>query len=160
MGRIMTALVLPRVMPAATRALEVISLVGAYAYSLIAGIIAAQCMLLEASAAVRTLMVANAIAYSVGISARNAARPVLAIGQLTLALAPVIVAGVMQDDLASHFLALTLCLLIPAMLSITLKVFRALRDSIASAETSQRLAEKMQHLARTDICLLYTSRCV
>jgi len=56
-----------------------------------------------------------------------------------------------QSDLASRLLAATLFLVLPAMMSITLNVFRTLRDSIASAETSQRLAEKMQHLARTDI---------
>ena len=150
-ARIAAAFIMPRIIPAATRTLETSFLLGAFAYSVMVGIIAAQAMLLNANAAVRTLMVANAIGYSVGIAARNAARPVLAVGQLTLALAPVIIAGLLQPDMASHVLALTLCLLIPAMLSITLKVFKALRDSISAAETSQRLAEKMQHLARTDI---------
>ena len=71
---------MPRIIPAATRTLETSFLLGAFAYSVMVGIIAAQAMLLNANAAVRTLMVANAIGYSVGIAARNAARPVLAVG--------------------------------------------------------------------------------
>jgi diguanylate cyclase (GGDEF)-like protein len=42
-------------------------------------------------------------------------------------------------------------LLLPAMMSITVNVFQVLRDSIAAAETSGRLADRMQILARTDV---------
>jgi len=42
-------------------------------------------------------------------------------------------------------------LLIPAMISIIMITFGVLRDSVESAETNLRLAEKMQLLARTDV---------
>jgi len=48
-------------------------------------------------------------------------------------------------------LGVTILLLIPAMISIATNIFKILRDSIASAETSRKLAEKMQVLARTDV---------
>jgi len=149
--RVASATILPRWMAHKARALEIIYELGAFSYSIMAGMIAALTFFHPVPGPVRTLMVGNAIAYSVGIAARNAGRPAIAIGQLALALLPVIVAAGMQTDLASQLLAFTLFLVLPAMMSITLNVFRTLRDSIASAETSQRLAEKMQHLARTDI---------
>jgi hypothetical protein len=77
-----------------------------------------------------------------GIAARNAGRPFIAIGQLSLAIFPMIIAAAMQSDLSSRLLAFNLFLVLPAMMSITLNVFRMLRDLIASAETSQRLAER------------------
>ncbi|NOW46799.1 diguanylate cyclase (GGDEF)-like protein [Novosphingobium sp. SG751A] len=149
--RVASATILPRWMGNKPRALEIIYELGAFSYSIMAGLIAALTFFHSVPGPVRTLMVGNAIAYSVGIAARNAGRPAIAIGQLSLALLPVIVAAGMQEDLASRLLAFTLFLVLPAMMSITLNVFRTLRDSISSAETSQRLAEKMQHLARTDI---------
>ncbi|WDF71017.1 putative bifunctional diguanylate cyclase/phosphodiesterase [Novosphingobium sp. KACC 22771] len=149
--RVASATVLPRWLAHRAHALEVIYELGAFSYSIMAGMIAALTFFHPVPGPVRTLMVGNAIAYSVGIAARNAGRPAIAIGQLALALLPVIFAAGVQQDLASRLLAFTLFLVLPAMMSITLNVFRTLRDSIASAETSQRLAEKMQHLARTDI---------
>jgi len=149
--RVASATVLPRWMANKPHVLEIIYELGAFSYSIMAGLIAALTFFHPVPGPVRTLMVGNAIAYSVGIAARNAGRPAIAIGQLALALLPVIVAAGMQKDLASRLLSGTLFLVLPAMMSITLNVFRTLRDSIASAETSQRLAEKMQHLARTDI---------
>jgi len=148
--RVVGVLALPR-LGARTRVLELNYDLGGYCYALLAGIIAALTIHDATAAPIRTLMVANAIAYSVGIAARNAGRPVVAIGQLALALAPVIIAAALETDLASRFLAITLALLLPGIISITVNIFRALRESIAAAETSQRLAEKMQHLARTDI---------
>lgn len=149
--RVASATILPRWMANKPRGLEIIYELGAFSYSIMAGLIAALTFFNDVPGPVRTLMVGNAIAYSVGIAARNAGRPSIAIGQLALALLPVIMAAGMQRDLSSRLLAFTLLLVLPAMTSITLNVFRTLRDSIASAETSQRLAEKMQHLARTDI---------
>src|SRR3546814_12881075 len=54
-------------------------------------------------------------------------------------------------SLAMIALFVTIALLIPAMVSITLNVFHVLRDSIQAAETSAQLADKMQILARTDV---------
>lgn len=134
-----------------TRKLEVIYEVGAFSYALALGSIAAICIVMNASAAVEVLMVANATCYGVGICARNAGRPVIALGQLSLVCVPIMIAALWVGTLAHIALFVTMLLLFPAMASITFNVFKVLRDSIASAETSARLAEKMQILARTDV---------
>ena len=102
-------------------------------------------------ASVQTLMVCNAVGYGVGISARNAGRPLIAIGQLVLAIAPVIIALLIGGGVAHLVLALSMVMLLPAMVSIILNTFRIVRDSVGSAETSARLAAEMQILARTDV---------
>jgi diguanylate cyclase (GGDEF)-like protein len=149
--RVAMAYLLPRLPTFGKAALELLFEVGAFAYSAMCGLIAAQCVLFDAPASVQTLTVANAIGYGVAMASRNAGRPAIANGQLVLATGPVIVACALTPDLAYRILAITTALLLPAMISISSSLFQVMRTSIAAAETSARLAEKMQLLARTDI---------
>lgn len=150
-ARVASATLLPKWFSNKPQLLEIIYEISAFSYSSAAGMIAALTFTADVPGPVQTLLVANATGYGAGIAARNAGRPFIAIGQLSLAILPMIIAAGMEAELSSLLLAFNLLLFLPAMMSITLNVFRMLRDSIASAETSQRLAEKMQHLARTDI---------
>lgn len=134
-----------------TRQLEVIYEVGAFTYALTLGSIAAMTLVLDVGAPLEVLMIANSTCYGVGICARNAGRPAIALGQLTLVMAPIFFASLYMATLPFIFLAINIALLIPAMASITMNVFKVLRDSIGSAETSGKLAEKMRKLARTDV---------
>ncbi len=149
--RVAMAFILPRQSGRNTRKLELFYELGAFSYSLLIGIIAALTVALHVPAVAQMLMVSNAVGYATGIAARNAGRPGIAIGQMVLVFSPICVALGMQDDLALRVLAASILLLAPAMVSITLNVFRVLRDSISAAETSARLADKMQHLARSDV---------
>ena len=136
---------------ASTRKLELAYEIGAFSYAFLLGTIAALTIALEANAAVEVLMIANATCYGVGICARNAGRPVIALGQLFLVCLPIMLAALYIGTLPFLALFFTMVLLFPAMASITLNVFKVLRDSIASAETSAKLADRMQTLARTDV---------
>ncbi len=150
-SRVVMAWLLPRLKSHDSRLLEILYEAGAFSYSAICGLMAAQTLFLHAPPTVCTLMLGNAIAYGVAIAARNAGRPAIAIGQTFLALAPVIFACACQSDPSLRILAFSLVMLLPAMASVTLNTFRVLRDSITAAETSKRLADKMQDLARTDV---------
>ena len=134
-----------------TRQLEIVYEVGAWSYALVLGMIAAATVWTRADPDVQLLMVGNAIGYGVGISARNAGRPLIAIGQLFFAILPPIAALILDKTVAHVTMALSMLVLLPAMVSIIMITFRVLRDSVASAETNARLAEKMQLLARTDV---------
>ncbi|MEP3051435.1 MAG: EAL domain-containing protein [Erythrobacter sp.] len=131
--------------------LELIYEIGAFSYALVIGVIAALTIWYDASAEVEVLMVANSLCYGVGICARNAGRPTIALGQLSLVCLPIMVVSIASGGLAFIALFINMVLLFPAMMSITLNVFKVLRDSIAAAETSADLAAKMQILARTDV---------
>ncbi len=134
-----------------TRKLEILYEIGAFSYALVLGVVAALTLLLEIGTQWEVLMTANAMCYGVGICARNAGRPAIALGQLSLAVVPVLLVCLYIGSLPYVTLAVTIGLLLPAMASITLNVFKVLRESISAAETSELLAEKMQVLARTDV---------
>ncbi|MDE2303719.1 MAG: EAL domain-containing protein [Sphingomonadales bacterium] len=150
-ARVITGLLLPRRQDRNAGRLEIFYEIGAFAYSSLCGLLGAEAIYYHLGTGASVLLVANAIGYGAMIAARNAGRPAIAIGQTLLANIPVIVAGLLRRDGTMHFLALSVAMAIPAAMAITLNTFGVLRDSIATAETSRRLAEKMQHLARTDV---------
>ena len=149
--RVCMAYLLPRLNSPNTRGLELMFEAGAFSYALLVGLLSALANWYEIPASARTLIVVYGAGYGAGIAARNAGRPAIAIGQLLLTLMPVVLFSLFEHDLTDRLFAPTYMLLILAMMSITRNTFRVLRDSITVAETSQRLAEKMQHLARTDV---------
>lgn len=134
-----------------TTTLEVVYEIGAFSYALALGLTAAYTILIGTQTQVEVLMVANALGYGIGVTARNAGRLNIAIGQLALSCVPIALACFWTMELGFFALGVTILLLIPAMISIAGNIFKVLRDSIASAETSARLADKMQVLARTDV---------
>ncbi|MEP6201486.1 MAG: GGDEF domain-containing protein, partial [Marinomonas sp.] len=151
-GRVLAAFGMsPDEQGTSTRKLELIYETGAFSYALVLGIIAAMAMLMRVDADAQIMIVANALCYGVGVAARNAGRPSIAIGQLGLVSIPITVACFLIGSASLVALAVTIMLLVPAMMSITLTVFKVLRDSINAAETSALLADKMQDLARTDV---------
>jgi len=135
----------------ATRPLELLYETGAWSYAFVLGLIAALTVFYNVEPQVQMLMVANAIGYAVVVAARNAGRPVIAIGQMIFALLLPIGALFHNGGAAYLVLALSMILLIPAMVSIIMITFSVLRDSVGSAETNALLAEKTELLARTDV---------
>ncbi|RIV81235.1 putative bifunctional diguanylate cyclase/phosphodiesterase [Pelagerythrobacter aerophilus] len=133
-----------------TSELEIVYEVGAFTYSFLLGTAAAAALVLRVHPEAQVLIAVNAVGYGVAICARNAGRPVIAIGQLVLVCLPMVAACLYLGTLSFTVFAITILLMIPAMAAITMSVFKVLRDNIAAAETSARLAEKMQQLARTD----------
>jgi len=134
-----------------TKHLELLYEAGAFSYSFLVGLIAAATIGFNLDPLIQLLMVCYAIAYGTAISARNAGHPMIAIGQLFLALLPVVIVCLFSGNIVHIAFAVNMVLLLPAMVSITFNVFDVLRESIASAETSQKMAEKMRDLARTDV---------
>lgn len=150
-ARVAMAYLLPRLKSFDTKALEVLYELGAFSYAGMCGFIAAQTLMLDMQSSVQTLTVGMAIGYGVAMASRNAGRPSIAIGQLFLAISPVIAVCAISPHTAYRILAAAMALLLPAMMSITRSIFQVMRTSIDAAETSRRLADTMQVLARTDV---------
>jgi hypothetical protein len=116
-----------------------------------AGIIAAQTLMFNLQSSVQTLTVGNAIGYGVAMASRNAG-----VRDCHWPAVPGDRPGdrrrcACSPETSYRILAVSLALLLPAMMSITVSIFQVMRASIAAAETSGRLAERMQILARTDV---------
>ena len=137
--------------PENARKWEIAYEVGAFSYAFMIGLVAGLSIWYEVNAHVQVMTVAVALCYGTGISARNAGRPNIVAGQLFLSLVPVIIGLVHIGSLAYLVLAVAVALLLPAMMSISLNVFRTLRQSITEAQTNAELAERMQLLAHTDV---------
>jgi len=150
-ARIIGAYVLPKRKNLDALPLELMFEIGAFSYSFMVGIVASLTVFYDAPVVAQLMTVCNATCYGVGIAARNAGRPPIAIGQLVLAMLPPVIVFLFKDGFAYKVLAISVGMVIPAMIGITLNVFHTLRNSIAAAETSSRLAQKMQVLARSDV---------
>lgn len=150
-ARVVLALVLPRMVNRDSRRLELLYEVGAFTFSAQLGLLAALAVWFRVEASAQLLIVGYAIGYGAGIAARNAGRPMISIGQMVLTFFPIILALWQDGDIGRKGLAVAIVLLWLGMMSITMHVFRTLRDSLLRWKPSARLAEKMQHLARTDV---------
>ena len=133
------------------RSLELIYEAGAFSYAFLAGVLAALTILTGSESHVEVLTFGYALAYANGISARNAGRPFIAIGQLVLTVIPVLIACLMLATPALLVLAVTTIFMIFAMISITMNVFGVLKEQIFAAQASAQMADKMRELARTDV---------
>jgi diguanylate cyclase (GGDEF)-like protein len=135
----------------ADRVLEIVYDLGAFAYALLAGVLGALTLAYVASPNLAVLVVSYALVYGVGVSARNAGRPVIAVGQLVLASLPIAIACLLIGGLPLYALAATIGMLVTGMFSITLNLFRMFREQISAAEASATMAGRMRELARTDV---------
>ena len=142
---------LARSKPGDTRLLETGYELGAFGYSGLYGLLAAQAVTYPMANGIRILIVGNVLACGVGIAARNAGRRVVAIGQATLVIVPVIVALALRSEPIYRYFAVALLMILVAVVITTLDTFHRLRDSVSAAEASKRLAASMEHLARTDV---------
>ncbi|MXO66081.1 putative bifunctional diguanylate cyclase/phosphodiesterase [Altericroceibacterium endophyticum] len=133
------------------RTLELLYEIGAFSFAFMSGLVGALTVLKQSGASIQLLTVSFALAYGVGIAARNAGRPLIAIGQLLLCILPMIITCLIVGSLTLLIFAMTLMFLIIAMASITLNVFNVLKEQITAAETSAKMADKMRDLARTDV---------
>ncbi|HTM96713.1 MAG TPA: EAL domain-containing protein [Croceibacterium sp.] len=141
-----------------TALLERLYEAGAFSYALLSGLITAGVLVLVVDPHVDALMCTYAVAYGTGISARNAGRPFIAMTQLLLSVMPVVIGCLIVGSFAMIVLAISAMLMIVAMASVIMSVFRTFKEQIMAAETSAKLAEKMQTLARTDVVTSLANR--
>lgn len=151
MGRVIMALALPRLVKRDTAWLETAYQIGAFSFCLVVGVLGGMTVMYQLPGAAQMLIICYAIGYGSGMSSRNAGRPSIAIGGMVLTFAPICYALLLQPSLAHRALAVAIIIAFLGMMTIATQIFRTLRDSVAAAETSARLAEKMQVLARSDV---------
>lgn len=131
--------------------LELVYAGGAFAYAAGFGVFAAATLRTDVDPAILAMIQSNAIGYGLALGARDAARPAIAIGQPVLVSLPIVAVLLAGHTLIEVAFALGLAMAIPALAAVVQTLYRALRDSIESAETSAQLAERMKLLARTDV---------
>lgn len=152
-GRIASAFAFHRMAQeneAQTRLLELVYEAGAWGYALVLGAIAGLTVVLAAQPELHVLAAANAIGYAAGVSARNAGRPQIAIGQNLLASVPLAIGLMVAGSVAYWLLAISQILFIIAVIGITLRTYDIVHASFASAHRNAVLAQEMRTFATTD----------
>jgi diguanylate cyclase (GGDEF)-like protein len=134
-----------------TGLLEVAYESGALTYALLVGAVGAVVLWKGGSTHLQVLCVSYALVYGVGIAARNAGRPAMAICQQLLTGLPILAVALAIGDLAMYVLAGIIVTLILGMASVTINVFKILTEQILAADAAEKLAEKMREQARTDV---------
>lgn len=123
---------------------------GAWSYACALGLLGAATISGDVPGELVVIAVATAIGYGGGISARNAGRPMIAIGQTMLSSLPIAVASALSDVTAYHVLAFAILLFVTAMFGITVKTFEVIRASFERAQRHEDIARDMKYFATTD----------
>lgn len=140
--------------PAATKLWERVYEYGAWGFSALLGLLCWLTINQTTDSALQMAVTATSTGYAAAISGRNAARPVIAIGQLALCTLPMAIALLAYPDWVHKALGFVVLLFIYGMVDITLSI----RDIIIQALTMTRkeaaLAARFEEQAnRFDIAL-------
>ena len=139
---------------AATRLWEHVYEYGAWGFSAMLGLLCWMAITRTADASLQMAVTTTTAGYAAAISGRNAGRPFIAVGQLTLCTLPMAVALLVYPDWVHRALGIVILMFIYGMIDITLSI----RDIIIQALTMTRkeaaLATRFEEQAnRFDIAL-------
>ncbi len=129
---------------------EMVYEAGAWSYALMLGVITYLTLTRTHDVGLHLLAGAVATGYAAGISGRNAGRPVIAIGQVTLTALPMSLALFQNDDWSSLVLAVLNLLFIAGLIDITTQTYAAFREAFSSKHEKMMLAQRFERLARID----------
>jgi diguanylate cyclase (GGDEF)-like protein len=122
----------------------------ALAYAATCGTAAAVALTSAADGHLQLLLVGYAMTLGAGIVVGNAARPLIAVGQMVLTFLPICVACFSLGTPAMVVLGLILPCLAAGLTLVTFSVFNSLAKQVRAATESAALARRMREQARTD----------
>ena len=139
---------------AATRIWEHVYEYGAWGFSALLGLLCWMAITRTADASLQMAVTTTTAGYAAAISGRNAGRPFIAVGQLTLCTLPMAVALLLYPDWVHTAMGLVVLMFVYGMVDITMSI----RDIIIQALTMTRkeaaLAARFEQQAnRSDIAL-------
>ena len=129
---------------------EIIYELGAWAYAALLGMLTLAALIRSDNALHHLMAAAVTSGYAAGICGRNAGRPVIAIGQLTLASGPFSLGLFLSDDPLRWVLGLVNCCFIFGMVDITLQTYSAVLKAMTATQEQKRLTARFERLARFD----------
>jgi diguanylate cyclase (GGDEF)-like protein len=129
---------------------ETIYEIGAWFYALLLGVMTLVTLLRSDNALFHLLAGVLTTGYAAGICGRNAGRPVIAIGQLALASAPVSIGLFSSPDPLRWVLGFVNCAFIIGMIDITLQTYSAVLKAMSATHEQKRLTARFERLARYD----------
>ncbi|PSJ38393.1 putative bifunctional diguanylate cyclase/phosphodiesterase [Allosphingosinicella deserti] len=129
---------------------EVVYEFGAFAYALLLGIMAFTTLMRSDDALHHLLAAVTTSGYAAGICGRNAGRPAIAIGQLTLASGPLAIGLFACGDPLRIVLGIVIVVFMIGMIDITLQTYSAVLKAMTATQEQKRLTARFERLARFD----------
>jgi diguanylate cyclase (GGDEF)-like protein len=129
---------------------ETIYEIGAWAYAFLLGLTTLLTLTRTDNALYHLLAAVLTTGYAAGICGRNAGRPVIAIGQLALASAPMSIGLFMSGDPLRWVLGGVNCAFMVGMVDITLQTYSAVLKAMSATHEQKRLTDRFERLARFD----------
>ena len=129
---------------------EIIYEVGAWAYALLLGLFTLLALLRSDDALHHLFAAVLTTGYAAGICGRNAGRPLIAIGQLTLSAGPLSLGLFLSGDLLRSILGTIYIIFIVGMIDITLQTYSAVLKAMTATQEQKRLTARFERLARYD----------
>ena len=136
--------------PRASVRSETLYEVGAWTYAALLGMLTLFTITRSDEVFLHMLAAVVTTGYAAGISGRNAGRPAIAIGQLTLSALPLSIAMFLQASPLHWVMGAVNVLFILAMVDITLQTYSAVLKAMSATQDQARLAAKFERLARFD----------
>jgi diguanylate cyclase (GGDEF)-like protein len=129
---------------------ETVYELGAWTYAALLGAMALLTLLRSDNALYHLLAAVLTTGYAAGICGRNAGRPVIAIGQLALASAPMSIGLFLSGDPLRWVLGGVNCAFIVGMVDITLQTYSAILKAMSATLEQKSLTDRFERLARYD----------
>jgi diguanylate cyclase (GGDEF)-like protein len=129
---------------------ETIYEVGAWAYSLLLGMMTLMTLVRSEDAVHHMFAATLTTGYAAGICGRNAGRPVIAIGQLSLAMAPATLGLFLSSDPFRWVLGGVFIVFMVGMVDITLQTYSAVLKAMSATREQKNLTDRFERLARFD----------
>lgn len=124
--------------------------VGAWAYSLLLGIMTLLTLTRSGDALHHMFAATLTTGYVAGICGRNAGRPVIAVGQLALAAVPMTLGLFLSGDPVRLVLGCVFIIFMIGMVDITLQTYSAVLKAMSATREQKRLTDRFERLARFD----------
>jgi diguanylate cyclase (GGDEF)-like protein len=129
---------------------EIIYEVGAWAYALLLGLFTLLALLRSDDALHHLFAAVLTTGYAAGICGRNAGRPLIAIGQLTLSAGQLSLGLFLSGDLLRCILGAMYVIFMVGMIDITLQTYSAVLRAMSATHEQKRLTARFERLARYD----------
>ena len=129
---------------------EIIYETGAWTYAALLGLMVFLTLTNNAALLPQLLAATMTTGYAAGISTRNAGRPVIALGQLSLAALPMSIALFLMPDPLGWVLGMVNLLFVVSQTDLTIKTYDVIFNAFSSTQENAELAAKYERLASCD----------
>ncbi|NNC71927.1 MAG: EAL domain-containing protein [Sphingomonadaceae bacterium] len=125
--------------------------IGAWLYSSLLGMLAFLTLIWVGHNVLALMASTTAIGYGAGVAARNAGRPVIAIGQLCLSTLPISLGLAFGPDPLGWILAVLIVFFVIGIMDISLQIYEVVYSALSGQQEKVEVAERFEKMARSDM---------